>query len=66
MLQPFPVADETLINDAASKDVDWLKKVVTGVRNIRGEMDISPAREVPILFSNGSAIDQERLDKFSR
>ena len=66
MLQPFPVADEKLINDAASKDVDWLKTVVTGVRNIRGEMDISPARQVPILFSNGSTEDQERLDKFSR
>lgn len=66
MLQPFPVADEKLISDAASKDVDWLKTVVTGVRNIRGEMDISPARQVPILFSNGSTEDQERLDKFSR
>ncbi|HIE85631.1 MAG: valine--tRNA ligase [bacterium] len=66
MLQPFPVADEKLISDAASKDVDWLKTVVTGVRNIRGEMDISPARQVPILFSNGSIEDQERLDKFSR
>ena len=65
-LQPFPVAEEKLINDAASKDVDWLKTVVTGVRNIRGEMDISPARQVPILFSNGSTEDQERLDKFSR
>jgi len=66
MLQPFPVADEKLMNDTASKDVDWLKTVVTGVRNIRGEMDISPAREVPILFSNGSTDDQKRLDKFSR
>lgn len=66
MLQPFPVADEKLISDAASKDVDWLKTVVTGVRNIRGEMDISPARQVPILFSNGSTEDQERLDKFTR
>ena len=66
MLQPFPVADEKLISNAASKDVDWLKTVVTGVRNIRGEMDISPARQVPILFSNGSTEDQERLDKFTR
>ena len=66
MLQPFPVADENLINDAVSKDITWLKTVVTGVRNIRGEMDISPAREVPILFSNGSAEDQDRLNKFTR
>ena len=66
MLQPFPVADENLINDAVSEDINWLKTVVTGVRNIRGEMDISPAREVPILFSNGSAEDQDRLNKFTR
>ena len=66
MLQPFPVADENLINDAVSKDINWLKTVVTGVRNIRGEMDISPAREVPILFSNGSAEDQDRLNKFTQ
>ena len=66
MLQPFPVADENLINDAVSKDINWLKTVVTGVRNIRGEMDISPAREVPILFSNGSAEDQGRLNKFTQ
>ena len=66
MLQPFPVTDEKLINNAASEDINWLKSVVTGVRNIRGEMDISPAREVPLLFSNGSAHDQARLDKFSR
>jgi valyl-tRNA synthetase len=66
MLQPFPVANENLINNAVSKDINWLKTVVTGVRNIRGEMDISPAREVPILFSNGSAEDQDRLNKFTR
>ncbi len=66
MLQPFPVADEKLISDAATKDVEWLKTVVTGVRNIRGEMDISPARLVPILLSNGSTKDKERLDKFTR
>ena len=66
MLQPFPVADEKLISDAATKDVEWLKTVVTGVRNIRGEMDISPARLVPILLSNGSTEDKKRLDKFTR
>ena len=66
MLQPFPVADEKLISEAASKDIEWLKTVVTGVRNIRGEMDISPARKVPILFSNGSTEDQQRLEKFTR
>ena len=64
MLQPFPEGDATLINQDAVDDVAWLKQVVTGVRNIRGEMDISPARPVPLLFANGSAVDQRRLDSF--
>lgn len=65
MLQAFPVTDDSLINEVAHADVDWLKKVVTGARNIRGEMDISPAREVPVLLYNGDASDRERLDRLS-
>ena len=64
MLQPYPVADDSLINPSAIADVDWLKKVVSGVRNIRGEMDISPAKPIPVLFFNGSSSDQERLGRF--
>jgi valyl-tRNA synthetase len=64
MIQPYPELDESLINGEAHDDIDWLKKVVTGVRNIRGEMDISPAKEIPVLFSNGTASDKHRLEKF--
>ena len=65
MLQDYPEADESLINESAVANVEWLKKVVSGVRNIRGEMDISPAKEIPILFYNGSDTDKARLDNFS-
>lgn len=63
MIQPYPKADEGMINSSAQDDVAWLKKVVSGVRNIRGEMDISPAREIPVMFANGSASDKERIDR---
>ena len=62
MLQEFPVADESRIDDAAEADITWLKGVITGVRNIRGEMGISPAKELSVLFNNGSADDQARLE----
>ena len=64
MLQPFPESDPSLIHQEASEDIAWLKKVVTGIRNIRGEMDISPATPVPILFANGDAEDRRRLELF--
>ena len=65
MLQPYPVVDESLRNSEAEADIEWLKQVVTGVRNIRGEMDISPARPIPVMFSGGSESDRQRLDQFS-
>ena len=49
MLQPFPVADQSQVDEAALADIEWLKVVIVGVRNIRGEMNISPAKALPIL-----------------
>ena len=64
MLAPFPEKDDKLTDKKSSEDITWLKKVVTGVRNIRGEMDISPARPVPVIFSGGGKDDRQRLDSF--
>ncbi len=57
----YPVADDSKIDQQALKDVEWLQTVILGVRNIRGEMNISPAKDLNILFKNGSADDQQRL-----
>ena len=62
MLQPYPQADDSHIDDAATADIEWLKKVIIGIRNIRGEMNIAPGKPLPIYFSNGSAEDQRRLE----
>ena len=61
MLTRFPEAKDSKIDQQALNDVEWLQAVVLGVRNIRGEMNISPAKDLPVLFKNGSAEDQQRL-----
>lgn len=58
----YPVADENKIDQQALKDVEWLQAVILGVRNIRGEMNISPAKDLPVLFKNGTAEDKIRLE----
>jgi valyl-tRNA synthetase len=60
MLQNYPQADETRIDVDAEADIAWLKLVILGVRNIRGEMNISPAQEMPLLLRNGDAEDRRR------
>ena len=63
MLQPFPVADESQIDAAADADIEWVKHVIVAVRNVRGEMNISPAKALPIYLARGDATDKRRLDE---
>jgi len=41
----------------AERDIAWIQQVVLGIRQIRGEMDISPARKLPVLLENAAAAD---------
>ncbi|SDT49175.1 valyl-tRNA synthetase [Pseudomonas sp. Z003-0.4C(8344-21)] len=61
MLQPWPVANEERIDPAAEDDIEWLKELMLGTRNIRGEMNIGPGKPLPIFLKNVSAEDQRRL-----
>jgi valyl-tRNA synthetase len=62
MLQPYPEAGEKGVDSVANADIEWLKGVIVGIRNIRGEMNIAPGRELPVLFRNGDQRDQTRLE----
>ncbi len=59
--QPYPVSDATLLDEQALSDIEWVKGVVMAIRNIRGEMNISPALPIPVLLKNASTEDQRRL-----
>ena len=50
MLEPFPVANPDVIDDAATADLEWVKTFVIGIRKIRSEMDIPPSKPLPILL----------------
>ncbi|WP_262139236.1 valine--tRNA ligase [Pseudomonas sp. Marseille-Q5117] len=63
MLQPWPVANEERIDPAAENDIEWLKELMLGTRNIRGEMNIGPGKPLPIFLKNVSADDQRRLSE---
>ncbi|MFI2811568.1 MULTISPECIES: valine--tRNA ligase [unclassified Microbulbifer] len=62
MLQPYPEAEENRIDGEAEAAIAALKQVIEGVRNIRGEMNISPAKKIPLILRGGSSDDRERLD----
>ncbi|SHM11251.1 valine--tRNA ligase [Vreelandella subglaciescola] len=61
MTQPWPEADEHQIDEAASRDIEWLKGVIVAVRNVRAEMNIAPGKPLNVLLTRGKPEDAERL-----
>jgi valyl-tRNA synthetase len=66
MLQPYPIADESKIDETAEADLNWVRGIIDGVRNIRGEMNISPGKPIPVLLKQGDSADQQRLNTNSQ
>jgi len=50
MVAPFPEPSEFPFEEQALKEMDLLMGVITGVRNIRGEMGIPPGKRVDIVL----------------
>jgi valyl-tRNA synthetase len=63
MVQAFPQFDANKCDQQAIDDLEWVKHFIVAIRNIRGEMDISPSKSLPVLLKNINALDQRRLDE---
>ncbi len=59
MLEPYPQIDAAKFDEEATRHIAWLKKVIVAVRNVRGEMNISPAKAIPVCLYKGNAQDQQ-------
>ncbi|HEY9512972.1 MAG TPA: valine--tRNA ligase [Rhodanobacter sp.] len=65
MQRPWPNAAEVPEDNAATNEIEWFKNVLGGVRKIRSEMNISPAKVIPLLLADGDAEDRVRVTKFA-
>ena len=63
MLQPWPQADKSKIDEQAITDLEWIKTFVLGIRRIRSEMDIKPGKPLPVLLANWTQVDRERFEQ---
>jgi valyl-tRNA synthetase len=63
MHAPWPVAGDYGADAAAGADVDWMKAVILGIRQIRGEMDIAPAKRLAPLAQGATADDAARFGR---
>ncbi|MFP5419826.1 MAG: hypothetical protein ACLGHA_11830, partial [Gammaproteobacteria bacterium] len=64
MLEKYPTPDLSRIDASAEADVAWIKGVIMGLRNIRGELGVSPGRAITAVLDKGNSEDRERAARF--
>ncbi|MHC1738373.1 MAG: valine--tRNA ligase [Ignavibacteriaceae bacterium] len=57
----FPEVNQNLIDETAEEEMQFIMDVITAIRNIRGEMNIPPSKQLDIRLKTHKAIEQ-RID----
>ncbi len=60
----WPEVDESKICSDSEQDLAWLKQVILAVRNIRGEMNISPSKPLSLILQSDNPQDQASLQRY--
>ena len=63
MLQPFPEFDAAKADELALADLEWIKQAIIAIRNVRAEMNLSPAKPLELLLRGASADAQRRVEQ---
>ncbi|CAN7181610.1 valine--tRNA ligase [Pseudoxanthomonas sp. LjRoot143] len=66
-LRPYPTADDFAGQDyaQADADVEWLKTMVSTLRRVRSELNVSPGKTVRLLLQDGTGNDRARIARFA-
>lgn len=57
----YPIFKSDCLDNHAEIEIEWLKSWILGIRNIRGEMNISPKKLLSVFHRHWTPIDKERV-----
>ena len=63
MLAAWPNGDQDQSDADAENDIEWLKTVISAIRTIRSEANITPGETLEVLLGKASPSDEENLEK---
>ncbi len=58
MLAEYPGPNNHATGPAVEEEIEWVRRFILGIRQIRGEMDISPGKQLPVMLENSTARDR--------
>ncbi len=61
MVQSWPKVNDSFVNKKAEKDMATLMKLITGIRNMRAEVNVPPGKEIDVICACENGKNQEAL-----
>jgi valyl-tRNA synthetase len=62
MLDTWPSLPDTLIDEAADAEINWLIEAITGIRSVRAEMNVPAGAKLALVAVSASQQTQARFD----
>ncbi len=59
----WPMADAQALDPEAGPEIDWLIRLVGGIRAARAELNVPPGAKLPLHVSGATAATQARIDR---
>ncbi|MBO44836.1 MAG: valine--tRNA ligase [Rhodospirillaceae bacterium] len=50
MQQSWPVLSEEMVDDATATEMDWVIRLITGIRSVRSEMNVPGGAKIPAMI----------------
>ena len=63
MLDVWPSLSDSLINQAADTEINWLIEAIGEIRSVRSEMNVPASAQVPLVVVGADATTQKRLSE---
>ena len=61
MLEPYPAPRPELDDAKAVEHMTWLKDLILAIRRVRGELDLAPGRQIPVVLVDPSDTERAQL-----
>jgi valyl-tRNA synthetase len=63
ILAKWPVPDARALDPEAGPEIDWLIRLVSGIRATRAELNVPPGARLPLQVRDASALTRTRLSR---
>ena len=63
MQQPYPKMDSAKLDDTVEAEMQLLQQIIGSVRNIRGEMNVPPAKEAALIINSADSAKVKVIQK---